>query len=342
MALALGAAGLLICARSAIDSARRLWPWVVASLVLAGLAGSAAGAWAWRVEWNWDATRINGMAKALLWFAWPVWPMAFWTLYRWRSHWAHRHIAIPLAVSTIFLGCFMAMGGSDRALMLGMPTLGILAAFSLPTLQRATAAAIDWFSLIFITVCAAAIWVVYVAMHTGHPWQPAANMQRLLPGFSPTFSWLALTLAVLASGAWLALVRWRTRGHTHPLWKSLVLPSGGVALCWLLLNTLWLPALDYARSYRPLVNAVRPWIAPHSCIDAPGLNPALIAALEHLGPYSVQATQTALTPCPYVMVRQRRGQPRAWVEKTQWLAEVSHPADKDEVVQIFRRYSQKP
>ncbi len=340
VALTLGTAGLLICVRSGIPVARRLWPWALASLVLAGLAGSATGAWAWRVEWNWDADRIDGMTKALLWFAWPVWPMALWTLYRWRQHWAHRHIAIPLAVSALFLSCFMAMGGSDRALMLGMPTLGILAAFSLPTLQRATAAAIDWFSLIFITVCAAAIWVVYVAMHTGHPWQPAANVQRLLPGFTPTFSWLALSLAVLGTLAWLALVRWRTRGHAHPLWKSLVLPSGGVALCWLLLNTLWLPALDYARSYRPLVSTIKPWIPARSCIDAPGLNPALIAALEYLGPYPVRATQGSAPSCPYVLVRQRRGQPRPLIEGLQWLTEVSHPADKEEVVQVFRRNTQ--
>ena len=52
----------------------------------------------------------------------------------------------------------------------------------------------------------------------------------------------------LAGGAWhwrtdlaLALVRWRTGRHRNALWKSLVLPAGGVALAWLLLMTLWLP-----------------------------------------------------------------------------------------------------
>ena len=43
------------------------------------------------------------------------------------------------------------MGGSDRALMLGLPALAVLAAFALPTLQRSTAAAIDWFSVFFFT-----------------------------------------------------------------------------------------------------------------------------------------------------------------------------------------------
>ncbi|MFZ9180222.1 MAG: hypothetical protein ACO21V_13530, partial [Limnohabitans sp.] len=45
------------------------------------------------------------------------------------------------------------------------------------------------------------------------------------------------------------LVHWRAGRHRAALWKSLVLPAGGAALCWLLLMTLWLPALDYARSY---------------------------------------------------------------------------------------------
>ena len=77
------------------------------------------------------------------------------------------------------------MGGSDRALMLGLPALAVLAAFALPTLQRSTAAAIDWFSVFFFSICALAIWVIYAAMQTGVPAKPAANVARLAPGFMP-------------------------------------------------------------------------------------------------------------------------------------------------------------
>jgi hypothetical protein len=78
-------------------------------------------------------------------------------------------------------------------------------------------------------------------MQTGVPARPAAKSRRRIAGFVPSFSLLALLLAVRGTLAWLWLVRWRTGRHQHALWKSLVLPASGVALCWLLLMTLWLP-----------------------------------------------------------------------------------------------------
>ncbi len=150
------------------------------------------------------------------------------------------------------------MGGSDRALMLALPGLAVLAAFALPTMRRSVTAAIDWFSVFFFTVCAIAIWVIYMAMQTGVPAKPLANVMKLAPGFEPQFSMVALAIAAAGTAAWLALVRWRTGRHQHALWKSLVLPAAGVVLCWLLLMTLWLPLLDYARSYRALGGAGGP------------------------------------------------------------------------------------
>jgi hypothetical protein len=332
----------LICARSSLSSARQIWPWAAIATLLAVAVGTAMGSWSWRLAPVWNLPRIKGMFEALVWFAWPVWPMALWTLYRWRAHWSHRHIAVPLSSALIFLGCFVAMGGSDRVLMLGMPGLCILAAFSLPTLQRSTAAAIDWFSLISATLCAVVIWVVYVSMHTGMPWQPAANVQRLLPGFVPQFNGVHLALALAGTLAWLALVRWRSSRHPHALWKTLVLPSAGVALSWLLLNTLWLPALDYARSYRPLVIEMGKLVPPGSCMDAPQMNRALVAALQHLGGYTVQASVVHLAQCPWVALRQSRSLPQPVVPDAQAIGRVSHPADKDEVVWVYRRYASPP
>jgi 4-amino-4-deoxy-L-arabinose transferase-like glycosyltransferase len=79
---------------------------------------------------------------------------------------------------------------------------------------------------------------------------------------------------VAARLAWVWLVRWRTGRHREALWKSLVLPAGGVALCWLLLMTLWLPLLDYARSNRALVDRTRRHVPRlPGCIAAPGNSP---------------------------------------------------------------------
>jgi len=103
------------------------------------------------------------------------------------------------------LAIWIAMAGSDRALMLALPALAVLAAFALPTLKRSAAAAIDWFSVFFFSIPVATGWVFYVAMQTGTPAKLAANVARLSPAYPRTFSALALALALAGTLAWLWL-----------------------------------------------------------------------------------------------------------------------------------------
>jgi hypothetical protein len=339
LALAVGLAAGVILWRSTLPEAKAVWPWALTASLASAAAATAMQAWAWRIgPWH-PVSPVGSLLQTLVWFAWPLWPLVMWALWQWRRHWQHRHIAIPGSLCLILIAAFVLMGGSDRALMLAMPAAAVLAAFALPTLQRATSAAIDWFSLLCVSLCALVIWVVYVAMHTGQPWQPAANVKRLLPGFEPQFSWPALVLALLATCAWLGLVRWRTRAHPHALWKSLVLPAGGVALCWLLLNTLWLPMLDYARSYRPLLQRLQPWVPDGSCLEARGLRPSLIAALVTQGDYRVQAQGPHTDACPYLLMRVHPNGTQPALEGFESRAEVSHPADAQERIVLFRRLS---
>jgi 4-amino-4-deoxy-L-arabinose transferase-like glycosyltransferase len=230
------------------------------------------------------------------------------------------------------------MGGSDRALMLGLPGLAVLAAFALPTLVRSTAAAIDWFSMFFFSAFAAAIWVVYAAIHTGVPAKPAANVARLAPGFEAVFSWPALGLAATATLAWLWLVRWRTGRHREAVWKSMVLPAGGVALCWLLAMTLWLPLLDYARSTRPLVERLSAHIPPQACIAGPRLAAPMVAALEHFGGWRVDARDNAADGDCEILLRVARGReappaPPGWTLR----ATERRPTERDAVTAVYGR-----
>ena len=87
-------------------------------------------------------------------------------------------------------------GRLDRALMLALPPLAVLAAFALPTLQRSTAAAIDWFSVFFFTHrrgdrLGRSTWRCRPAM----PAKLAANVAKLSPGFANSFSPIALAFA---------------------------------------------------------------------------------------------------------------------------------------------------
>ncbi len=339
MALTAGLGGLLVCSRSRLQQVKAYAPWVGVATALAVLLAWAMGTWRWRATPLLVAD-LPALARQWAWFLWPAWPLVVWTLWRWRRQLSHRHIAVPLVCALTGLAGNLAMAGSDRALMLGLPGMAVLAAFALPTLKRGASAAIDWFSMFFFTLCAITIWVIYLSLQTGVPAKPAANVARLAPGFEPQFSVFALLLALAGSAAWVALVRWRSGRHREALWKSLVLPAGGVALCWLLLMTLWLPLLDYARSARPLVVRLARHVPAGACIAAPDFTPATVAALEHLGRWRVDARKTAAAGDCTILLQLSKQPPRP-ATPAGWepLAEVSRPTDRDEATLVYRRIS---
>jgi 4-amino-4-deoxy-L-arabinose transferase-like glycosyltransferase len=298
----------------------------------------------WKVEWPADTLAYwSGLGQLLLWFTWPAGPLALWTLWRWRKQIVSRHISRHLAVPIWMLGATLAAtltsNASDRTLMLALPPLAALAAFALPTLKRQVAALIDWFTLLFFSTCAMVVWVVWLAMQTGYPSQPAANVARLAPGFAADFSGLAFGLALTATLVWAWLVKWRVGRHRAAIWKSLVLPAGGAALCWLLLMTLWLPLLNYAQSYNAMVQRAAAQINPAGCVESLGLSEGKIAALQFYGNLEMRLAKD-IPSCPWLIAEpgDRMSPPDALDEK-QWilLAPIRHPTDGNESVLVFRR-----
>ncbi|WPG35267.1 hypothetical protein [Variovorax sp. EBFNA2] len=244
---------------------------------------------------------VRSQAKLLLWFTWPVWPLALWTLWRWRRQWLERHVALPLWFALVPLAATWTTDFSDRSLLLALPAFATLAAFALPTFRRSAAALIDWFNVLFFSGLAVLGWMYWIAMLTGAPRKPAASVARLVPGFEAAFSPVAFVLALAATLAWCWLVRWRTGRHRAALWKTLVLPAGGTALCWMLLMTLWLPPIDYARSYIPQVRAVTERIGHPRCVAELALSRPHIAALRHHGNLNLQPMLLG-NDCPWLLV----------------------------------------
>lgn len=316
------------------------------------LAATAAAVLAWQFDlWRWRSvwpyTNLRDWAsfgRLLLWFTWPAWPLALWTLWRWRKHIAsrqvHRHLLLPLWFTLVAIGTSLSTQPSDRALLLGLPALATLAAFALPTLSRSVAALIDWFTLLFFSVSAIAIWVIWISTQTGIPAKPAANVAKLAPGFMPSFSGFTLALALAATIAWCALVAWRTGRHRAAIWKSLVLPAAGATLGWFLLLTLWLPMLDYARSDAPQVRSIVAVMGHPPCVLVNGLNRNQIAALQHHAALSLQTVPSS-TQCPWLLtpgnrssspsMRQLNGQD--WALETQ----LGRPTDKNDWIALYRR-----
>ena len=261
-------------------------PLLLAALLL--IVAFAAAAYLGQVptpalQTPWAEVQWRSWSKLLVWFTWPAWPLVLWTLWRWRHQLLRPHVALPLWAALVSVADSALSDERDRALLLGLPALASLAAFALPTLRRSVAALVDWFTLVFFSGCALVIWVIWLAMQTGVPAKPAANVARLAPGFAPEFSFLLFAAGAIATAAWLWLVAWRVGRHRQALWKSLVLPAAGATLCWLLLMTLWLPLLDFGRSYGPISRGIAGLVSPRSCVLVDGLSQAQIAALQYHG-----------------------------------------------------------
>ena len=334
---------------STSDSVAKLqsWQWlllIVGITVGVALLAMALDLWRWRInlpgtgeQTAWTDWRKLG--RLLLWFTWPTWPLAMWTLWRWRRQLASRHVALPLWFATVGVLATLTTPTADRSLLLSLPPMAALAAFALPTLKRSVASLIDWFTLLFFTGCGIIIWVVWIAMQTGVPRQPAANVAKLVPGFEPSFSWFAFLIALGATLAWAWLVKWRTGAHRTALWKSLVLPAGGATLCWLLLMTLWLPLLDYARSYAPMSRQVAKQIGKTDCAEIYGISSAQAAALQYHGQLKLrQAAPDAA--CEFLIVdadsQSTLGNAVNLPDWAFW-ATLRRPADKNENVLLFKR-----
>ena len=327
------------------DDQRR---WRVAGLLLAtalaATLATALGLWQWRLSppgAGWREWR--GLGRLFLWFTWPLWPLLLWTLWRWRHQLRdlprNRHLALPLLFLLVAVGTTLLTPASDRSLLLALPALATLAAFALPTLDRSVTALIDWFTLLFFTGCALIIWVIWISMQTGFPRQPAANVAKLAPGFEPSLQVLALAVALAGTVAWIWLVRWRVGRHRSAIWKSMVLPAGGATLCWLLLMTLWLPVLDYARSYAPMVQRILVLTDRPACVQVHGLGRGPIAALRFHGQLDTRPA-TRRADCPWLLVDAADAPtlPEA-VDLSQWTyqARVRRPTDRTETILLYRR-----
>ena len=359
LAILFGAAGALVewthmcwggderAGATSSTAKRQSWQWL---LLIIGITACVAllalmlDLWHWRIHLPGTGdqsawTDWHKLGRLLLWFTWPTWPLAMWTLWRWRKQLASRHVALPLWFVAVAVLATLTTPSADRSLLLSLPPMAALAAFALPTLERSVASLIDWFTLLFFTGCGIIIWVVWIAMQTGVPRQPAANVARLAPGFEPSFSWFAFLIALSATLAWAWLVRWRTGAHRTAIWKSLVLPAGGATLCWLLLMTLWLPLLDYARSYAPMSRQVAKLMGPANCAEIYGINSAQAAALQYHGKLTLRQTAPE-AGCDFLIVDADFQSTLAGaVNLPDWAfwATLRRSVDKNESVLVFKR-----
>lgn len=292
---------------------------------------------------GWPSLRAAAyFLKYGIWFAWPAWPFAGWAVYAWRNQYKSLHIALPLVfVAALTMLALLNPQGEEGTLLPLLPPLAILAAFGLPTMKRGAINAIDWFSVMTLSTCAAFIWLGWIAKQTGWPTQIARNAFKLAPGFRPEFNLIALIAALLASAGWIALVHWRIARRPAVLWRAVVLSSGGVILCWLLLMTLWLPWINYGKSYAGVAQQIAQKLpTAEYCVDT-NIGAPQRASFAYFG--KVDFARFDGKSCNFLLLQDnpRRKNDDAVPPQFdgQWkrVWEGRRPSDRDERFRLFRR-----
>jgi 4-amino-4-deoxy-L-arabinose transferase-like glycosyltransferase len=297
-----------------------------------------AGQFTWP---NW--TSLKAFCRVGIWFFWPAWPFAIWAIYAWRRQQGLLHIVLPLSfvvTLAVLILCDAAPENSDLLKLL--PPLALMAAFGLPTMKRGAINAIDWFSVMVLTMLGGLIWLFWIAKLTGWPPQLAKNVLKLVPGFKPEFGLVAFIVAAALSVGWIVLVHWRISRRPRVLWRAVVLSSGGLILLWVLLMTLFLPELNYSKSYASVAQQIAARLPPGAnCIDTNVGAPqrASFAYFGHLPFAGVEGGQ-----CDYLLLQDsvklkndkevtRAYRMRDWA----LLWEGRRPSDRDERFRLYQR-----
>ena len=261
---------------------------------------------------SFDLPALVVTLKTLSWFLWPILPMACWTVWRYRTALSEPSIRIPLAGAVAGVVVLLITNPADEANYFPLlAPLSVLAAIGLSTMRRGLISLIDWFAVLWFTFAAVLVWLGWTAATFGFPAKIAANFEKLSPGYVPDVVGLELALALMASVAWVRLVVWRTRSGSRALWRPMVLSTGGVILLWLLMMTLWIPRIDYAKSFKTLGEAITQAVENHhtgtgrKCVGDYNLGYAQRSTLQYHAKVDFirQAQFKEATQCDYLLVQ---------------------------------------
>jgi 4-amino-4-deoxy-L-arabinose transferase-like glycosyltransferase len=241
-----------------------------------------------------------------------------------------------------FLSVLLILGLSTElrsaAALLLLPPLVLLAVPGVSSLRRGAANAFDWFGMMIFTFLAAVVWIAWSAMVFGWPERLARQAVRLEPGFVGHFSLVAFVFSILATIIWCWLIvtspRSPMRGIMH--WMS------GLTLFWLLIATLWMPWIDYGKSYRLLsASLARTLPAKVDCVANANLPDSILASLDYFDRIrTVPLKSAAGKACNWLLVQGEARDPAA-ISAAGWrkVWEGRRPSDRreSEKFHLFRR-----
>ncbi len=274
--------------------------------------------------------------ELLAWAAWPVMPLGLWQLWLVRKRLTDARNFIAFAGLAITLIFFLRSSEPAHALLPMLAMLTLIAAPAAGQLRRGAANAFDWFGAMSLTLFMALIWLGGVAIFTGLPARVAKNFTKPAPGFVPEWSWVAFAAAVIATLIWIRLLVSAPRSP----WRAASRWSFGVILSWVLLVALWLPWIDYGKTYRPVSADFRRELGnTPGCIERRGLDEAHRASLDYFDGIRTQPIGPKTEEQNRCIFRIVQATPKSERHLAGWtlVLDRARPADRKETLRLYRR-----
>jgi hypothetical protein len=209
---------------------------------------------------------LGSLFKNLSWFAWPVWPLALWTLWHEHRRLARATALHPVLAAlpvTLLLGLWPSHA-SGSGLLPALIPLSLLAAHGVAELKRGAAQGFYWFGVVCFLFFALAFWVYFAAIEWGWPYRLAVQLSRLVPAYTHQQADSAMRLAAVVTLCWLIAIPLFPRAKIRPVlvWAT------GMALSWLLLVALFWPWAEAGWGYRPQLRAMAAHLPAGACLRA--------------------------------------------------------------------------
>ncbi|MFN7087650.1 MAG: ArnT family glycosyltransferase [Burkholderiales bacterium] len=216
----------------------------------------------------------------LPWYAFPVLPIALWTLWAARATgYAKPAIQLPLLGFLVILGVLSASahGRELYALPLLIP-LALLATPAIDTLRRGAVNAWFWFSAMGFTFFVAVAWFYWTALELGVPARLHQHLHTIQPGYAPGFKPLPFALGLAYTAAWFVLLFRLKRGPQRPV----IAWAAGITVVWGLIAILFIGWLDAGKSYRAMIADMQRALPPqYDCISSRNLGEPQRAMLHY-------------------------------------------------------------
>ncbi|MCS6995763.1 MAG: hypothetical protein NZ533_02205 [Casimicrobiaceae bacterium] len=274
----------------------------------------------------------------LLWFAWPVWPVALWfVILRLRGFyggWQRAEWLAPVTfLATDFVLLCITSDAKAAFLLPLLPPLVLMAAFGVDTVRRTWYALIDWFGILVLGLTALAAVIVASALYLKWPPMIAQWLTRYVPDYSAPTPWLGYAVVLLAFVIWIVLIQ-PAQQHSR---RAFVNWAGCVTFLWIVVQALLIAPADYISSYRGTFERLTAGVEPGACLLAVALPPGQAAMLSYHTGRTVWMAGAQAHACPYAVVLRDRGAPPPTIGADwQALASAARPGDNSERYTIYR------